>query len=409
MKLTQATAAKITVPEGRDEIREFDSDLPCFGLRVRRTGGRSWIAQCRVNGRSHTVTIGSFEKVSAAAARERARTILAKVQLGDDPAKEKRIARDNAAETLGSLAERFIAHKAASARPSYLRQLKTHMRDHWGPLARRSVHDIDRRSIATTLTDIAAERGEYAANRARSTLQTFFSWAQQAGIAENNPVVAVGKKVDEKARDRLLSDDELKAILLAARADGSSDYAAIVAILAHTGQRKSEVGGIARSEINLKTRTWTIPSERAKNGLAHEVWLSDPVLAILETAMARPGREDRENIFGETSGRGFNGWSKAKERLDRRIEKIIGRKPVSWRLHDLRRTVASGMARLGINLPIIEKVLNHTSGSFRGVVGVYQRHDFAKEKAAALAQWAAHVTALVEGKSASSNIVQIRA
>jgi integrase len=406
MKLTQATAAKITVPEGKSEVRIFDEDLEGFALRVRATGGRNWIAQFRLHGRSTTLSIGSFEKVSAAAARERARTILAKVQLGGDPAKEKQAARDSAAETLGTLAERFLAHKAASASPSYLRQLETHLRQHWSPLVRRSVHQIDRRAVAATMTEIADERGPYAANRAYSTLLTFGTWLMQTGITGQNPFFGAARN-DEVARDRLLADDEMRAILLATHEETSPDYASIIQILAHTGQRKSEVGGIARGEINLSTRIWTIPSARTKNGVPHEVWLSDPVLTILEAAMARPGREDRENIFGETSGRGFNGWSKAKDRLDRRIEKITGRKPVPWRTHDLRRATASGMARLGINLPTIEKVLNHTSGSFAGIVGVYQRHDFAKEKAAALRAWSKHLTVLVEGKSAS-NVVALQ-
>ena len=408
MKLTQANVAKIVIPEGRSEVRVFDEDLSGFALRARATGSRRWIVQYRdrASGRSHTVVIGSTERVSAAAARERARTILAKAELGHDPAKEKQAARDNAAETLGSLAERFLAHKANSARPSYLQQIETHMRDHWSPLARRSVHAIDRRTIATILTAIAAERGPYAANRAKATLQTFYTWLLQQGIAAASPVVGLGRN-DEVARDRLLSDSELVEILRACRDD---DHGSIVRLLAYTGQRRDEAGGIERGEIDLSTRVWTIPSERTKNGLAHEVPLSDAVLNILEAAMARPGREDREAIFGDgAAGHGFSGWSKAKERLDRRIEQATGRKPQEWRVHDLRRCVASGMARIGIALPTIEKVLNHTSGSFAGVVGVYQRHDFAKEKAHALQSWAAHVTALVEGTSTSGNVVQMRA
>ena len=201
MKLTQANVAKIVIPEGRSEVRIFDEDLSGFALRARATGSRRWIVQYRdrVSGRSHTVVIGSTERVSAAAARERARTILAKADLGHDPAKEKQAARDNAAETLGSLAERFIAHKANSASPSYLKQLKMHMRDHWSPLARRSVHQIDRRAVAATMTGIADERGPFAANRAYSTVLTFGTWLMQTGITNQNPFFGAARN-DEVAR-----------------------------------------------------------------------------------------------------------------------------------------------------------------------------------------------------------------
>jgi integrase len=142
-------------------------------------------------------------------------------------------------------------------------------------------------------------------------------------------------------------------------------------------------------EINLKTRLWSLPPARVKNNQAHEIPLSAPAIAVLE-ALPRIGDRFVLTTNGEAPS---SGYSKAK----RRIDALLPADMPGWVLHDLRRSCASGMARLGISLPVIEKCLNHVSGSFAGVVGIYQRHDFADEKRRALEAWAAFVTDLVSG------------
>jgi integrase len=182
-----------------------------------------------------------------------------------------------------------------------------------------------------------------------------------------------------------LSDDELRSVWNAAGAMGSP-FGPFVQLLILTGQRLNEVAGMAWSEIDLTSGAWTLPRGRVKNDKGHEVPLSAPATDIIRKI---PKVNGCDLLFTTNGKRPVSGFSKAKIALDEKSG-VEG-----WTFHDLRRTMASGMARLGVGLPVIEKILNHSSGSFRGVVGVYQRHSFADEKRAALDLWGAHVARLV--------------
>ena len=168
------------------------------------------------------------------------------------------------------------------------------------------------------------------------------------------------------------------------------DYGKAAKLLLLTGLRREEVGRLQWHEVNLSDGTITLPPERTKNGREHVIPLSGAALGILHSIAPRAGTTA---LFG---GRGFTDWHRGKRTLDRRIAETRGEALAPWRLHDCRRTVATGLAKLGVDLPTIEKCLNHTSGSFAGVVGVYQRHDYFVEKKRALAIWADHVLALGE-------------
>ena len=401
MKLTQVNVTTILPEPGKFERRVFDDDLPGFGVRVRdrKKPKRTWIVQYRrkKDGKSVTHKIGRHPQLSASAAREIARKELAQAELGVDLAKEKQTERRRAAETFKTIAERFLKFKTSNVRPRSFEQIETHMTKHWSNFNSTSIHDIARRDIALRLNEIADQRGPYAANRARATLSNFFSWAMSEGLVEANQVIGTNRQTDEKARDRVLSDTELAAIW---KACGDDDYSAIVKLLILTGVRREEAGGITRREIELRDRKWTIEGRRTKNGLVHEIPLSDAALAILKT---RPDREEREAIFGEgEAGIGFSGWSKAKAALDKRITEQTNKKVADWRLHDIRRTVATKMADIGVLPHVIEAVLNHISGHKSGVAGVYNRSQYAPEKRQALDQWAAHIEALASGKSGSN-------
>jgi integrase len=402
LKLTKTSVAGISAPAGKSEVRVFDEDLPGFGLRVLSSGKRAWIIQFRVNGRSTTKTIGRLEKMPVGTARELARRQLAQVELGVNPAEEKKTARERASDTFEPLAARFIRAKASMVRPRTLDQITLHLTKHWAPFNRRSVHDISRRDIAALLGAIAEHNGAVAANRARANLSSFFTWMIREGIAEANPVVGTNKQGDEKSRDRVLTGAELAAIWKACKDD---DYGRIIRLLILTAQRRDEVGAIAKSEIGFDARKWTIAGERTKNGRVHEVPLSNSALAILTQAINREGREDRDLLFGETA-RGFGGWSAAKAALDERIGEQTKKDP--WRVHDIRRTAATHMAELGVQPHVVEAVLNHVSGHKAGVAGVYNRALYAAEKRQALDLWAAHLDALITGKP-TSNIVPMRA
>jgi integrase len=191
-------------------------------------------------------------------------------------------------------------------------------------------------------------------------------------------------------------------------------------LLILTGQRRGEVAGMTWGELSEDLATWTLPGARTKNGIAHVVPLSGPARDLLRSVLLADENEakrimaDRRTsgalVFPGALGTAFAGWSKAKRALDdARRDRATGipAPSVPWNVHDLRRTVATGLQRLGVRLEVTEAVLNHVSGSRGGIAGVYQRHDWATEKRAALESWAAHVVSIVEGRPAKHNVVAL--
>ena len=182
-------------------------------------------------------------------------------------------------------------------------------------------------------------------------------------------------------------------------------------LLLLTGQRRNEVAGMIWAELDLDKALWRIPAGRTKNDEAHEVPLSDAALAVI--ASLPRIKSDKGYLFTTNGKTHVSGYSRAKAVIEHAMLEIArGERGQDieiprWTFHDLRRTAVSGMARLGISLPAIEKVVNHSSGSFAGIVGVYQRHSFADEKRNALQGWAKFVLSLVEGRPA--NVVPLRA
>jgi integrase len=202
-------------------------------------------------------------------------------------------------------------------------------------------------------------------------------------------------------------------------------YGAIIRLLILTGQRRGEVAGMAWDEISEDLSIWTMTGERTKNGAAHTVPVSAPVCDVLRMALPN-GAKQKRHVPDDLRGNGrlilpgalgtpFAGWSKAKQALDKSI--ITARKTataasasptlIPWNVHDIRRTVATGLQRLGVRLEVTEAVLNHISGSRGGIAGVYQRHDWASEKRAALDAWAAHVVSIVKGRAPGDNVVTL--
>jgi integrase len=176
-------------------------------------------------------------------------------------------------------------------------------------------------------------------------------------------------------------------------------YAALIKLLILTAQRRSEVAGVCWSEIDLDSRLWTLPAARAKNGVEHQVPLSDSAVEILK---ALPRIVGCPFVLTSSGRRPVSDFFNAKRTLDR----LMPPDTAGWVLHDIRRRGASGMAKLGINLAVVEKLLNHVSGSFAGIVGVYQRYSFADEKRAAMEIWARHVAQIVSGES-GDNIIRL--
>jgi integrase len=378
-------------------------DGGCRGLYliVQPTGGRAWAVRYRFEGKTRKLTLGGG--LTLAEAREKATAALRERERGNDPAalkfdaqaKARAASADRARDTVQRLAEIFINQYARrKTRKNSWRQTEHVFHNIVLPAWQgRTVHEIQRRDIRELVENVAVDR-PVMANRALAHLSKFFNWLCEQDIIAASPCAGVKPPSKEHARERILSDDEIKALWHACDAIGGPAGPAIKLMLL-TGQRCGEVVGMRRSEISGDV--WTLLPERTKNKLRHEVPLSAQAMAIIDEMPVI----DEDFIFTSSETRRLGNMSHAKAALDAQMQP---KEP--WVLHDLRRTAASGMAALGIRLPVIEKVLNHKSGTFHGIVGVYQRHEYAVEKRDALARWADHVDAIVSGQKA--NVVALR-
>jgi integrase len=288
-----------------------------------------------------------------------------------------------------------LAARKREWRPKTIKQNDRHLNKYAKPLHRIPIAAVSQRNVANLLNNIADKAGDVTANRVRSSLSAFFGWVIKEGIRlpEGNVAASTNER-EEKSRERVLSDTELKAIWVAC---SDNDFGAILKLLILTGQRKSEIGSLRWDEVH--DEEIALPGARTKNKRAHIVPLSDAAKTVLNQFQ----RDGRDCVFGR-SDTGFGGWNEAKKALDARIA-AAGAPLLHWTQHDLRRTVATKMADsppkgLGIQPHIIEAVLNHVSGHKGGVAGIYNRATYDKEKREALNLWAEHVMALVEGRKA---------
>jgi integrase len=403
MKLTAKSVVTLGLPAGRSDHVHYDDAVPGFGLRVRAGGSRTYVYRYRIGRRQRSISLGAVSAVPLARARTLAGELHAKVRLGGDPAADKQTARAEAGNTLGALIDQYIDSRTADWRPSSRRQVLRHLLRYAQPLHATPITAVTQRDIARLLDSIAKSSGSVTANRLRASLETLFAWVIGQGIRlpEGNPVSYTNKR-RENSRARVLSDTELAAVWRACN-DGT-DHSSIVKLLMLTGCREAEIGGLrwdevkdARPDLPHAQMQIELPGARTKNKRPHIVPLSSPAWAVLEPLRMA----GRDYVFGRNDHSiGFKGWGVSRGRLEQRLRAADVAMP-HWVLHDLRRSVASGMQRCGVRTEVIERVLNHVSGSFRGVAGVYQRDPLAADVRDALDRWAHHIMAIVEGRDAT--------
>jgi integrase len=315
-------------------------------------------------------------------ARIEAQRVLADRAAGGDPQADKQTSKRRIrSEQVTELAAEFIARHASQNRTGAetARIFDREVLSYWGSW---TVGEVRKRDVIALLDRIRERGSPIMANRVLAAVRKFFNWCIGRGILEVSPCSGITAPAREQARHRVLSDEELALALQAARQIGFP-FGSIVEVLTLTGQRRDEVGRTGWEHLDLRRKIWVIPGEHAKNGKPHLVQLSRPVLSLLDT-VPKTG----ELVFSSDGETVFQGYSKAKTRLDG----LSGVK--DWTLHDLRRTVVSGMARLGVAPHVADKILNHQSGTISGVAAVYQRHEFLKERERALQLWGDHVQSL---------------
>src|SRR5262245_55858266 len=388
MKLTQKAVAALTLPTGKDDHFEWDDTLPGFGFRLRLAAGgkinRTWTVQYRHGGASRRMSQPA-EVLGAEQARAWGKKLLAKAAIDEDPQASRLDRRSKDRHTLKATVADYLAMKQREVRPRTYTEMARYLTGtYFKPLHSLALDQITRKDVASRLNRISLDSSSIVAGRARATLSAFYVWAMQAGIVEANPVVGTAKPKESASRDRVLSDAELTAIW---QACGDDDHGRCIKLLILSGCRRQEIGAIAWSELNFERGTWTLPAARSKNGRAHTLPLLPGLRAIIEAA---PRMASRDQLFGTRAG-GFTGWSRGRAALDRRS----GVK--DWTVHDIRRSVATRMADIGVLPHVIEQILNHQSGHRAGPAGIYNRSSYEREVRAALALWEDHIRTLIEG------------
>lgn len=344
----------------------FDDALAGFGVRVSQAGTKSFVL---THGpRRERETLGRVGLVSLQQARAEAKRRLAEYTLG----KTRPLA-----VTWDAAKEEYLRERAPKLKPrtlaDYGYELGRHFRYGETKLSEISPHDL-RKSLGRLITVPAEQQHAYVVVRA------FLRWAHRKHYLDRNPMERMQAPWKYVPRARTLTASELRSIW---RAAGEDSFGRIVRLLILTGQRVGEITKLTGSMIS--TDAVTLPSWLTKNSRVHRFPLGATARSILQPPIAPP--DYFFPALGKTTP--FNGHSPCKRKLDKRCG------VTDWTLHDLRRTFASGLASLGVSLPVIERLLNHVSGSFGGIVGVYQRYDFFPEMREAITKWENHILRIV--------------
>lgn len=375
-------------------------------------GAKSWAVRYKGNPK---YTIGSVAAWTLKDAHKEAGRVMRAYDEGRDPRAEKKEANsdENLVENvLDDFLKRHVKAKN-KARTAYdvENTIKREIKPTWKG---KRITAIRRRDVVNLLDDMVDRGVPTMAVRTYALLKKFFNWCVERGILEISPMAGLKAPATVEARDRVLSDSELRWAWLAADEIGWP-FGPLFKLLMVTAQRKEEVAGAARPEFELngKEPAWLIPPARAKNGREHLVPMMPLAIDLVEEL---PIIDESDLLFTTNGKTTVGGFSKAKERLDAAMLKIARKEAEKrgddpqdvtiepWVLHDFRRTAASGMAALGVQPHVVEAVLNHKSGTIKGVAAVYNRYDYEQEKKRALTRWERHIKTIIAAVP-GSNVV----
>jgi integrase len=406
-KFTDRFLAVLKVEDGRKDRLLFDSACRGLGVRVTAKGTRTFIAQWTdpVTRRKVREPIGVWGNITIDKAREAAHILLGDVAKRINPRaererqrKESERERAELALTFVALVDEWAALHLTQRRERYRAEAVRAIKHAFPDLLKRPAARITKTDAVNALDTLVKAKKAAMAGRTLAYARAAFRWAEKRGKVPANPFQGLPISTGASARERVLSDEELSEVWAAAGTLGCP-WGPFFRLAILTLQRREEVAGMRWSEINLEKRIWTIPGARMKNGKPHDVHLSDVARAVLRDI---PRIEGCDFVLSTTGKTSVSGFSKAKAALDAAVvkaraeaaAKVKGKaEPLAeWRTHDLRRSGVSTLARYGFDSIVADKILAHQPAKLLGVAAIYQRHDFARERAAALNAWAAHVT-----------------
>jgi integrase len=348
----------------------------------------------RYQGIKRRLTLGTYPSLSLASAREQAADMLRSVAHGADPAASKKGARK--AETFAELADEYLERHAKQKKRSWRKDELAIDRDLKPRFGRMKAKAVARKDVLKMLDEIQERGAPIQANRTLEILRKIYNWGIGREIIDANPCLRIERPSPENRRERVLTDDEIRAVWDACEHE-TPRMCRLFKLRLLTAQRGGEISRMRWGDVDMASAWWTIPPEHSKNGLAHRVPLSPPAMGILrQTAEGRP---DSEWVSPSPSGKGATTviWKAA--------ARIRERSGVDFIPHDLRRTAASRMTGdLGVNRLVVSKVLNHVES---GVTSVYDRHSYDPEKRRALDTWGVRLMEIVEGTQAAENVVPL--
>jgi len=386
--LTAKTVEHLAPTDRRVEIR--DTRLPGFGLRVSPSGQKTFFLCARIGTRQRRISLGVYPRTSLAEAREKALGALRSLDAGNDPAIVPDRAQKRVEDAVSDFIERYAKPKTRTWRITRMLLERELVARHRG----RLIASLTRHDVLAIIDDAVARGVTLQANRILAAMRRFFNWCVERGLVEASPAQGIKPPTKERSRERVLSDDEVGNLARACHRAGYPFGHLFLALLL-TGQRRGEVTGMRWSEIDFDQRVWRLPGERTKNGCAHSVPLADSMMALLADV---PRFVGSDFVFTTTGCTPVSGWGKPKDRVGADAGLI------DWRVHDLRRTAASGMARLGVAPHVVEKVLNHISGTISGVAAVYNRYGYDEEKREALHLWSIHAMNLSHPENRTASL-----
>jgi integrase len=402
-KLNEETVKRLPAPATGNRITYFagatiqGAKAPRgFGVRVTAAGARAFVLNYRLRGREHRFTIGAWPDWSVLKAVREARNVRHRVDRGENPIEDR--TPSPATASVASILDEFVARYVRNHKQplrertadEYESAFKRLVKPHIGKLGK---YEVRRSHIIKMLDEIEDANGPVMADRTLAYVRKAFNWYATRDDQFNVPVVRGMARIKpkERARTRVLSDDEIRAIWPELAKAGT--FGALVKTLLLTAQRRDEVAHMSRQEIG-NDGIWTIPAERYKAKRPNFVPLSKAALAVIA---AQPKHDDCDYVFPSRAKSPYSGFSKSKTKLDKAVFAVMKKQakkgakvePIpNWTLHDLRRTAKTLMARAGVRPDISERVLGHV---IAGVEGTYDRHSYAEEKREALEKLAAMV------------------
>jgi integrase len=388
--ITAAFAAK-KKPPLKGQVDHFDRTYPGLALRVSCGGRKSWTYSYRIGAKQRRLTLGMYPHMTVQQAHEAWRKARDVVQAGQDPAG---IAPPRPAVGFASVFEEWLQRDQTKNKS--INTVKGSITKHALPwFQHRPIREIGRHDVLAVIDRVADQGTPIAARRLHSYLHRLFAWSVGRGLIDINPLTNADRPAQENKRERVLTDAELVKVWNAAERIGMP-YGPAFQLLILTGARREEIGQLRWSEIDGDVIM--LEGARTKNGEAHNIPLSAAACAVLESV---PRINGSDFVFTHSGHGPVSNWSQAKHDLDDLAG--VG----DWITHDLRRTAATGLQKLGTVLQVTEAVLGHTAGSRGGIVGVYQRYSYDAEKRHALEAWGKHVTDLIEGREADK-VVPLR-